>query len=407
MFVLAASAHAAAPPDFYARILPILQSHCQVCHRPGEIAPMPLVTYAQTRPWAKAIRDAVVARKMPPWLADPRFGHFANDPSLTQHEIDTISAWVAAGSPEGDPKTGPPAPHWTQGWNIGQPDAVLEMARAFHLPAKGDVEYQYIIIPALFPEDKWVQKIEIRPSARNAVHHAVAYVRPRGSDWLRGQPVGVPFGLSLAATKNDVLLVYTPGNSWDEWSPGMAKKIPAGADIVLQMHYTTTGKPEDDRTRIGLVFAQSPPEKAVITLQLNNDRFVIPPGDANYRVQASGTLPNDALLLSLFPHMHLRGKAFEYEIDRLHGAVDTLLRVDHYDFEWQLNYKLAHPLPLHAGTRLVCAGYFDNSANNPRNPDPTAEVRYGEQSWQEMMIGFFDVAVPAAIDKQTFFIRPR
>ena len=405
--LLFAALTVAAQPTFYKDVLPIVQARCLQCHRKGDIAPMPFQTYAQVRPWAKAIREAVVTRKMPPWFADPAYGHFANDPSLTKQEIELISAWAAAGAPAGPRPNKLPVAADSEPWRIGAPDAILEMPRAIEVPAKGAIDYQYIIFPAGFRKDEWVKKVEVRPGARNVVHHAVVYIRSPASRWLRDRPVGVPFGLAGAATKDDILLVYTPGNSWDAWPDGMAKKIPAASDIVLQIHYTSVGKAVEDRTRVGLVFAREAPQKAVITLQLNNDHFVIPPGDPDYRVQASGTLPNDALLLSLFPHMHLRGKAFEYEIAGENGRDDTLLKVNRFDFNWQLNYKLAQPLPLRAGTRLLCAGYFDNSPNNPRNPDPAAEVRYGEQSWDEMMIGFFDVAVPANVDKQKFFIRPR
>jgi len=400
---------AASPPVFYKDVLPILQNRCQECHRSGEIAPMPFLTYAETRPWAKAIREAVLTRKMPPWFADPRYGHFANDRSLSKPEIDTLLHWVDAGSQAGDPKDAPPARAWPRGWNIGIPDAVLEMPHAFPIPASGAIEYQYIILPTRFSEDQWVQQVEVRPSDAATVHHAVIYIREPGSEWLKGRPSGEAFGLPIAKslTTSDILLVYTPGNSFDGWKPGMAKKIKAGSDLVLQMHYTAKGKPTVDRTRIGIVFAKEPPKQAVLTLQMGSDRFVIPPGEANYRVPVSGSLPNDALLISLFPHMHLRGRAFEYMVALPNSGFTTLLKVSNYDFNWQLNYRLAEPLLLPAGTRLACAGYFDNSANNPRNPDPRAEVRFGEQSWEEMMIGFFDVAVDAGTDKTTFFQRRR
>lgn len=371
---------------------------------------MAFLNYAETRPWAKAIREAVLTRKMPPWFADPQFGQFANDRSLSAQEIDTILHWVDAGSQEGSPKDAPPARAWLPGWNIGTPDAVFEMPRAVPIPASGAIEYQYIILPTRFSEDKWVQQVEVRPSDAATVHHAVVYIREPGSQWLQGRPSGEAFALPItkSLTTSDILLVYTPGNSFDGWKPGMAKKIKAGSDLVLQMHYTAKGKPASDRTRIGLVFAKEPPKQAVLTLQMGNDKFVIPPGEANYRVPVSGTLPNDALLISLFPHMHLRGKAFEYLVAKPNsGKFTMLLKVSNYDFNWQLNYRLAEPLLLPAGTRLACAGYFDNSPNNPRNPDPPAEVRFGEQSWEEMMIGFFDVAVDAGIDKTTFFQRQR
>jgi len=369
---------------------------------------MPFLTYSDTRPWAKAIRESVLTRKMPPWFADPDYGHFANDRSLSKLEIDTLVNWVDAGAREGDPKDGPPPRAWPQGWNILTPDAVFEMPAAFPIPSEGAIEYQYIILPTRFNEDKWVDQVEVRPGDHAAVHHAVVYIREPGSEWLKDRPSGAAFALPIvkSLTTSDILMVYTPGNSSDRWPPGMAKKIKAGSDLILQMHYTTHGKRAMDRTRVGIAFAREPPKQAILTLQMGNDKFVIPPGDPNYRVAVSGTLPNDALLLSLLPHMHLRGKGFEYQIAEPNGRVETLLKVTNYDFNWQLNYRLKEPRLIRAGTRLVCAGYFDNSANNPRNPDPAAEVRFGEQSWEEMMIGFFDVAVDAGIDKQRFFMRP-
>jgi hypothetical protein len=368
---------------------------------------MPFLSYTETRPWAKAIREQVTARKMPPWFADPRFGHFANDRSLSQTQIDTLAAWVAGGAPEGDPKDAPPPRDWPQGWNIGTPDEVIEMPQPFQLPAKGAIDYQYLILPTRFSEDRWVQKVEVRPSNRATVHHAVVYIREPGSKWLEGEPAGTMFSVPLSKgfTTSDLLMVYTPGNSYDQWPAGVAKKIKAGSDLVLQMHYTANGTATQDRTRIGIVFAKEPPKQAVLSLQMSNDRFVIPPGDPNYRVQVSGTLPNDALLIGMFPHMHLRGKGFEYLITAPGGHVETLLKVDHYDSQWQINYRLAQPRLLKAGTQLTWVGYFDNSPNNPANPDPTAEVRYGEQIWNEMMIGFFDVVVDAGIDKPAFFQR--
>ena len=370
---------------------------------------MSLLTYAESRPWAKAIREVVIQRKMPPWFADPRFGRFANDRSLSKKQIDMIADWVESGALEGNPKEAPPPRQWPQGWNLGDPDTIFEMPKAFPLPARGAIEYQYVILPTRFTEGRWVEKVEVRPSDRAAVHHAVVYIREPGSEWLKGRPGGEAFALPIAKslTTSDILMVYTPGNSFDSWKPGMAKLIKAGSDLILQMHYTATGKAGTDRTQIGVVFAKHKPKQAVLTLQMGTDKFVIPPGDPDYRVPVSGTLPNDALLLSLFPHMHLRGKAFEYMLAGPNGRIETLLQVNNYDFNWQLNYRLAEPRLIPAGTRLLWTGHFDNSANNPRNPDPAAEVRFGEQSWEEMMIGFFDVAVDAGIDKKAFFERKR
>ena len=381
---------------FHHDVEPLLQKKCQGCHRPGEIAPMPLLTYAQVRPWARAIREQVLLRKMPPWFADPSAGHFANNPSLSEPEIRVIDDWVKSGAPEGRRGDTPPPLHWTAGWNIPPPDQVVGMPKPFVAPARQEVDYQFIVIPLGWPEDRWITMAEVRPSERGLVHHAVVYVRERGDPWPAD---------GTRVTRSDILAVYTPGQGPMVCPPGMAKKIPAGADLVLQMHYTPVGKPLADQTRVGLVFSKEAPKKRVLTLQLATTDFRIPPGESNYRVAVAGTLPNDALLLSFFPHLHLRGKAFEYEIDSGEGRIETLLRVKPYDFYWQLSYRLAAPRLLRKGVKLRAIAWYDNSPNNPRNPDPSAEVTYGEQSREEMMVGFFDVAVDAAIDKRAFFVR--
>ena len=402
------------PPTFYRDVLPILQQHCQRCHRPGEIGPMPLVTYQQARRKAVAIKAKVQQRMMPPWFADPKYGRFANDPSLTDEQIATLASWADAGAPAGNPHDAPPPPRWTTGWNIPRPDLVLALPKPVAIPARGDVEYTYEIVPTGFRKDRWVQMSEVRPSARAHVHHAVVYVRPPDSQWLRKAPVGAPFTASTLKdaesrrqamwTDSDILLVYAPGSSPDRWPDGMAKFIPAGSDLVFQFHYTTNGHPAADQSRVGLVFAEQPPKQRVLTLQLTNSSFQIPPGADNFQVEVHGTLPNDATLLSFLPHMHLRGKRFEYNIVHPDGSVETLLKVN-YSFHWQLSYKLAEPRLLKAGTELQAIAWYDNSRNNPHNPDPDAVVTWGDQTYDEMMVGFFDVAVPAGVDKWQFFIR--
>ena len=376
---------------------------------------MPLVTYDQVRPLAHAIADSVRQRRMPPWFADATIGHFSNDPSLSPDEIGIIASWAASNAPAGDLRDAPPPRPWISGWNIPKPDLVVQMPKPVSIPAQGDVEYTYEIVPTGFTEGRWVSMSEIRPSSRENVHHAVVYIRPPDSNWLRHAPVGVPFTASdmtdeqdrhdTHTTKADILLVYAPGSSPDNWPAGMAKFIPAGSDLIFQMHYTTHGRattrPDAHRTHFR---GKHPPAQRVLTLQLTNSDFVIPPGVDNYRVEVHGTLPNDAVLLSFFPHMHLRGKRFEYNILRPDGGAETLLRVN-YDFYWQLSYRLAEPRPLPAGTTLQAVAWFDNSKNNPHNPDPTAAVYWGDQTYDEMMVGFFDVAVPANIDKTQFFIR--
>ena len=401
-------------PTFYRDVLPVLRKHCQVCHRSGGIAPTAFESYENTARYAAAIRDAVRNRSMPPWFAEKGIGKFSNDPSLNGEEIELLAAWAAAGAPAGNPADAPPPKKRSDRWTIPAPDMEIKMAKPVNLPANGDVDYTYEILPTHFKKGRWVQASEILPGLPDHVHHAVVYVRPPDSPWLRHAPVGKPFTADTLSspedkkdamwTDSDVLLVYAPGSTPDNWPHGMAKYIPAGSDLVFQMHYTTNGNPGKDVTRVGLIFGKEPPEKRVLTLQLTNDHFVIPPGAPDYRVEARGTLPNDALLLSFFPHMHLRGKRFEYNIVHKDKSVEPLLRV-HYHFHWQMSYRLAEALPLKAGTELQAIAWFDNSKENPHNPDPSAAVRWGEQTYDEMMVGFFDVAVDFSLDKPRFFQR--
>ena len=381
---------------------------------------MAFETYEQTRPFAGAIRAATQAKTMPPWFAEAGVGHFSNDPSLTAKEISVIAAWADDGALAGDAKDAPAAAPWAKSWTMAQPDLVLQMPQAVGLPAGGDIDYTYEIVPTHFAEDRWIQSVEVRPSARANVHHAVVYVRPPESKWLRHAPMGVPFTVESLSdeedrrgahwTDSDVLLVYAPGSSPDNWPATMAKFIPAGSDLVFQMHYTSNGRATKDRSSVGLIFSKQRPAQRVLTLQLTNDHFVIPPGAPDYRVEARGTLPNEALLLSFFPHMHLRGRRFEYNVvHRKEGGsggadMETLLRVN-YHFHWQMSYRLAEPRVLKAGTELQAVAWFDNSAGNAHNPDPSAAVRWGEQTYDEMMVGFFDVAVAAGVDKRRFFER--
>ena len=407
----------AAAPAFNKDVLPIMQSKCQECHRPGEIGPMPLLSYAQARPWAKAIREAVLVKKMPPWFAEKAHGKFSNDLSLSQTQIDTIAAWVDGGAKEGDAKDKPAPRQFVDGWNIRKPDVVLDMASDFAVPASGTIEYQYVVLPTGFTEDKWIEQAEVRPSYRGTVHHVVVFARDPESQWLRGeaQP-GVPFvppkrtpegrpRQDINGGGNEILTIYTPGMVPDIWKPGIGKRVRAGADLVLQMHYTVNGKAGVDHTKVGLVFAKQPPAERVMTLGPANMGFTIPPGDGNYQVDTRAGFVNPAKLVSFFPHMHLRGKAFEYRLVRDGAEPVTLLKVNPYKFNWQLSYKLEQPLELKAGDRIECSAWFDNSPNNPANPDATATVKWGEQSWEEMMIGFLDIVIDAKMDRRQFFTR--
>ncbi|MDX2150359.1 MAG: thiol-disulfide isomerase [Bryobacteraceae bacterium] len=389
----------------------MLQKNCQGCHRPGEAAPMSLLSYKEARPWAKAIKQAVLNKRMPPWFADPAHGQFKNDRSLSKAEIDTLVAWADSGAKEGEPADAPKPVAFLEGWNIGKPDAVFEMPNKYEVPAEGTIEYQYIVIPTNFKEDKWVQMAEVRPGNRAVVHHVIAFIREPGSKWLKDAQPGVPFvpeskrpGAQRPQQQGqrnrseddgmggEFLVGYAPGTVPEVLEPGRGKLIKAGSDIVFQMHYTANGKTQSDQTHLGLVFANEPVKERVMTLAVANNKFVIPPGDPAYRVDAKLPFHGEATLTGLLPHMHLRGKSFEYRLVREDGSREVLLNVPRYDFNWQLSYYPKQPIALKPGMVLEATAYFDNSANNPANPDPKAEVRYGDQSWEEMMFGFFDIA---------------
>jgi hypothetical protein len=410
VFSVALASAATTQVTFYKDVLPVLQKNCQTCHRPGEAAPMSLITYDESRPWAKSIKQAVATKKMPPWFADAHYGKFSNDRSMSQADIDVLTSWADTGATAGNAKDAPKPIDWVEGWRIGKPDAVISAA-AYNVPASGTIDYQYIVVPTNFTEDKYVQMAEARPGDPSVVHHILAFIREPGNPWLRNLKVGVPFDARQAerdAAANprqngrqqggvsfgDNVAGYAPGTMPDIMKPGEAKLIPAGSDIIFQIHYTATGKASTDISKLGLVFAKSTPSQRVLSLAATTMNFAIPPGDSNYQVEAKLTLQDDATLINLLPHMHFRGKDFTYKVTYPSGESETLLAVPHYDFNWQLTYELAQPKLLPKGTVIDCVAHYDNSANNKFNPDPTKEVHYGEQTWEEMMFGFFDVSVP-------------
>jgi len=390
---------------YYKDVIPVLQNRCQECHRPGEVAPMSFMSYNEVRPWAKAIKAAVLTKKMPPWFADPHVGSFSNNRSLSQVEIDTLVSWADGGAREGNPKEAPKPREFYTGWEIGKPDQVLQMPVAVDIPATGVVDYTYVVIPTGFTEDKWIQAAEARPDARSAMHHIIAFIRPPGSTWLKEAEPGVPFipGKTVNAKQRgapdqmpgELLVGYAPGLPPTECKPGEAKLLKAGSDIVLQLHYTPNGKAVSDRSKVGLIFAKESPQRRVVTMNALNVFLKIPAGDPNYEVHAQAMIPQDAMLVSMMPHMHLRGKDFLYRAVYPTGETQTLLSVPHFDFNWQLGYLLEKELVLPKGTKIECTAHYDNSANNPANPDPSVEVHWGDQTWEEMMIGFFDVSIDA------------
>lgn len=412
VFLMALQA-ATEAPTFYKEVLPILQKNCQGCHRPGEAAPMSFLSYESTRPWAAAIREAVRTQKMPPWGADPAHGTFANDPRLSEADKTTLSAWVEAKAPAGDPKQAPKPVRFVEGWNIGQPDLVFAMPQKYEVPAEGTLEYTRFIIPLNLKEDTWVSAAEVRPGNRAVVHHVIAYLREPGSTWLAGAPIGQPVPKRVPGQKSndggerDSLAGYAPGVPQLPATPGQARLVKAGSDLVLEMHYTTNGKPATDLTKVGIILAKETPRERVGAFGAANTRFVIPAGADSHEVKSKYVVPNEMTLTQLTPHMHLRGKDFEYVAKYPSGESEVLLKVPRYDFSWQHTYVLAKPKVLPANTVIECTAHFDNSVNNKFNPDPKSEVKWGDQSWEEMMIGFGGVVYDSKKTPKEVFERPK
>ena len=374
------------PVTFAEHVAPILQAKCQTCHRPGQVAGFSLLTYDQARRWKLGIREVVLDRRMPPWHADPRHGEFANDRGLTPAQRATLVAWVDQETPLGDPSKLPEPRTFPDGWTIGEPDAVFTMLRAFEVPAEGVLSYQKFRVPTNFGRDVWVQALEARPGDRRVVHHVCVF--------LDGKVANEEGHL-----ERPELVCYAPGDMPSVFPPGTAKKIPAGATLVFEVHYTTTGRARSDRSSVGMIFAREPVRRRAVTKGISDKGLAIPPGAEAYESRSSFTFPFDARLLSLSPHMHFRGKDFRYTAVYPDGRREDLLSVPAYDFAWQSVYRLKVPKVMPRGTRIECLAHFDNSPGNSKNPDATALVRWGEQTWDEMMIGYidYDVEEPAAL----------
>jgi peroxiredoxin len=365
---------------FAGNVAAIVQNKCQSCHRPGQSAPFALLSYDQVRKHAPMIREVIDERRMPPWHADPRYGHFANDRSLSPEERRAILAWIDRGTPLGDPKDLPPARQFAEGWTIGKPDVVFEMPDPYYVAAQGVVAYIYFRVPTHFTEDKWIQAAEAIPGDRSVVHHIVVYVLPETPAGERPRPIH--------------LCGYAPGDLPLSYPEGTAKRLPAGATILLQLHYTPNGKVRVDRSKVGFVFAKSKVTREAFTLGIANPDLMLPAHADNVAVASSYVLPSDARLLNLMPHMHLRGKDFEYKVTLPGQTPHVLLSVPAFDFGWQSYYNLDTPLTLPKGSRIDCLAHFDNSEKNPYNPNASQLVRWGEQTFEEMMIGYVDLDVP-------------
>lgn len=436
--------------SFSKEVAPIFNRRCVACHSPGKIAPMSLLTYNEAHPWADEILQKVLSRQMPPWHADPGEIEFSNERHLSVPEIETIVAWVKQGAIEGDPKDLPPAMNFPEEWQIGQPDAVFSSEKDYLLDPDFVDNYIYLRIPTNFKEDRWIRAVELRPGNHKVVHHAVAFIETpedysmreslsppesRGAKmWslLETPPLAIelmdgttrrirpdapivndgcsaPDPDELGGRNNsDVLSVYAPGREADVWPTGTAKRIPAGSNIVLQMHYSKRpGKPARDLTRVGVVFAKGPVKRIVGTRSITNQLFAIPPGVDNHAVTACWTYQRDVELISFMPHMHVRGKSMRYELIYPDNKRRTLLNVPNYSFHWQTLYLLKQPLAIPSGSRLIVTAHFDNSARNMHNPDPAKMIRHGSATFDEMMIGFVNYAIPKPPDPVVIKVDPK
>ena len=412
----ATAAIAEETPTFYRDVLPILQTNCQTCHRPGEVAPMSLVTYEQARPWALAIKKATQSRAMPPWFAEPGITRYANEHEkvLSETALDTLARWADGGAPAGDPATAPPARVFPSGWNI-TPDVVVEMPKPFELPARGTINYKYVLVKTNFPEDMWVVAAEMRPGDPAVLHHGKVWVRPPGSKWMEKAEPGEAYetetqrdilGRNSVEEGNDILGKFNPGLGPQRFDrQGAAKFIPKGSDLVFELHYTTSGKPASDVSKLGLVLTETPPDTRYFfhagPTALN---LAIPPNDGKAEVVSEVTLGEDARLVYAQPHMHLRGKDFELRVVSPEGVSQTVLK-GRFDFEWQIGYELAEPVPIPKGSKLQFITHFDNSKGNRFNPNPETKVLWGPQNWDEMSNCFIGVLFDRSTAPEKVFLK--
>jgi hypothetical protein len=420
MAAMAADTTTSSPAvTFNKDVLPILQRNCQTCHRPGQVAPMSFLTYQSTRPWAKAMKAAVAARKMPPWFADPQVGHFSNDRSLKQSEIDTIAKWADNGAAEGDAQDAPPPVQWPVGWQI-QPDIIVE-GPTTDVPAhpkNNVIEWISVVVPTGFTKDTWITSVQIKPEHPAVTHHIclgfnphtpdVQYFVPEWQDKDRGEDgsalpdKGPTFGRFNGRIRSMAEDCYLPGNiAADYREVNAAKLIPAGSDITLNLHYTPNGTAVTDHVQIGFTAAKEPPERRYVSLSssapTNPKLFAIPPNEPNWQSPpAEVVFEQDVELVYMMPHMHVRGKDMTYTLEYPDGRKEVVLNVPHYDFNWQLGYDTSIKVP--KGTKLRVDAHFDNSPNNKFNPNPNKTVYYGEMTWEEMMFPFFGVVVDKNAD---------
>ena len=394
--VSAMAGEAETTPTFTKDVAPILFENCVSCHRPNHLAPMSLMSYDEARPWARAVKTKVVAREMPPWGAAPDVQAYKNDASLSQSEIDTIAAWVDGGAPKGLDADLSPAPEFAEGWSIGEPDLIFTMLEPFVVPADGVVPYSYVTVPTDLKEDTWISAHEFKPGDRRVIHHVISNVLEDDGKSATGD---VELTRDRARTEAAGARVggYVPNRLGTVYEDGVAVWLPAGADIEAQMHYTTIGVEVTDQSSWGVVLAKAPASslRQAGGGQVAHLGFKIAPGDANYEVRASRKIDADTYLSSMMPHMHVRGKSAKYTVVHPDGRREVALWVPAYDFNWQLRYQLEEPIFMPEGSELEVVFHYDNSSANRHNPDPSAEVGWGDQTWEEMMLGYYGtVPVP-------------
>ena len=411
----------AAPPSFDKDAAPIFYRHCVACHHPDDIAPFSLLDYRSARPWAKSIREAILTRKMPPWFADPHFGKFANDARLSDAEIATVKAWVDGGAVEGDPHDLPAAPTFSTGWRLGTPDAVVDIGQDFRVQPGSDL-YQHFTVATNFKTGMWIRAAEIHPGNRRVVHHVhvnlvngADQAGPTSNEAMvalhnyqdhegtltrirADAPVldnacapDAPALPYIHGFQEGALASFLPGRPPDVFPDGTAKWVPPGAKLEFVIHYARiSGESQTDRTSIGFYLAPGPPRRVLRRMDLRNFFFRIPPGEARHEVRRCYTFERDKMLLSITPHMHYRGHDVTYELTRPGGARETLLRVPDYNFAWQLVYRFQDPIRVEKGSLLTVTAHYDNSANNPANPDPARAIRWGDKSEEEMMTSWIE-----------------
>ncbi|MDA0350496.1 MAG: redoxin domain-containing protein [Verrucomicrobia bacterium] len=367
-------------PDYVSQVAPILKKNCVECHQPGAIGPWSMTSHRRVSNYSSMIEEVLLTRRMPPWDPHPNYGDFRDDQSLTQEEEHTLLSWIKAGSPKGE-GTDPlaePLPKLPE-WRLGKPDAVLKLPEEQKIPATGVVDYRYLEVDNPFDEDVWINGFDLNPGNHSVLHHIILYVR-----WP-----GMP---NSGSRKGQFFYGWAPGATPQKYDEGVAKLLPANAKLTLELHYTTSGEEETDLTEMAIYLADGPQERIGETRSAINSDLDIPPGEKDARHVATYAFKKPATIYGLFPHMHFRGTWMRYELLTPDGKKKTLLHVPRYDFQWQLSYYPKEPIRVPAGSWLLVTGAFDNSVKNPNNPDPTRRVVFGEQSWDEMFIGFFEAA---------------